>query len=272
MSSSMVVRMSVKEFEAAIQKAVETALAAAPSAKPKKEKKSKDAAAAATEDGGSVSSRKSSEAQAEWKDLSIQVTALVQKVKAEEMAHWEESGKDEKSKPNNANGFHLKVGGRVKVLAKEREEPLASFVNLDKIRSIVAWLRANPDYKSTNALKEPKVKAPKEDEGEKKKAGRPKKVVSSPAASAAAPKPKAASPPSGRSNAAASASAAAADEDEEDEDEDEEEEEEEAEQIKINGVLYFLDPKTNILYEDVDGAMGEAAGRLNEDGDEMIAL
>ena len=266
MSSSMVVQMSVKEFEAAIQKAVQTALAAAPSAKPKKEKKSKDAAAAATEDGGSVSSRKSSEAQAEWKDLSIQVTALVQKVKAEEMAHWEKSGKDEKSKPNYAQGFHLKVGGRVKVLAKEHEEPLASFVDLDKIRSIVAWLRANPDYKSANALKEPKVKAPKEAEGEKKKVGRPKKVVSSPAASAAAPKPKAASPPSGRSNAAASASAAAADEDED------EDEEEEAEQIKINGVLYFLDPKTNILYEDVDGAMGEAAGRLNEDGDEMIAL
>ena len=270
----MVVQMSVKEFEAAIQKAVQTALAAAPSAKPKKEKKSKDAAAAATEDGGSVSSRKSSEAQAEWKDLSIQVTALVQKVKAEEMAHWEKSGKDEKSKPNYAQGFHLKVGGRVKVLAKEREEPLASFVNLDKIRGIVVWLRANPDYKSANALKEPKVKAPKEDEGEKKKVGRPKKVVSSAAApaSAAAPKPKAASPPSGRSNAAASASAAAADEDEDEEDEDEDEEEEEAEQIKINGVLYFLDPKTNILYEDVDGAMGEAAGRLNEDGDEMIAL
>ena len=266
MSSSMVVQMSVKEFEAAIQKAVQTALAAAPSAKPKKEKKSKDAAPAAIEDGGSVSSRKSSEAQAEWKDLSIQVTALVAKVKAEEMALWEKNGKDEKSKPNDAQGFHLKVGGRVKVLAKEHEEPLASFVDLDKIRSIVAWLRANPDYKSANALKEPKVKAPKEAEGEKKKVGRPKKVVSSAAApaSAAAPKPKAAAPPSGRSNAAASASAAAADEDEE--------EDEEAEQIKINGVLYFLDPKTNILYEDVDGAMGEAAGRLNEDGDEMIEL
>lgn len=261
----MVVQMSVKEFEAAIQKAVQTALAAAPSAKPKKEKKSKDAAPAAAEDGGSVSSRKSSEAQAEWKDLSIQVTALVAKVKAEEMALWEKNGKDEKSKPNYAQGFHLKVGGRVKVLAKEHEEPLASFVDLDKIRGIVAWLRANPDYKSANALKEPKVKAPKEAEGEKKKVGRPKKAVSSsPAASAAAPKPKAAAPPSGRSNAAASATAEAEEEDEEDE--------EEAEQIKINGVLYFLDPKTNILYEDVDGAMGEAAGRLNEDGDEMIAL
>jgi hypothetical protein len=258
----MVVQMSVKEFEAAIQKAVQTALAAAPSAKPKKEKKSKDAAPAAAEDGGSVSSRKSSEAQAEWKDLSIQVTALVAKVKAEEMALWEKNGKDDKSKPSYAQGFHLKVGGRVKVLAKEREEPLASFVDLDKIRGIVAWLRANPDYKSANALKEPKVKAPKEVEGEKKKVGRPKKVVSSPAASAAAPKPKAASPPSGRSNAAVFQRAAeAADEDEE-----------EVEQIKINGVLYFLDPKTNILYEDVDGAMGEAAGRLNEDGDEMIAL
>ena len=254
----MVVQMSVKEFEAAIQKAVQTALAAAPSAKPKKEKKSTDAAPAAIEDGGSVSSRKSSEAQAEWKDLSIQVTALVAKVKAEEMALWEKNGKDEKSKPNYAQGFHLKVGGRVKVLAKEHEEPLASFVDLDKIRSIVAWLRANPDYKSANALKEPKVKAPKEAEGEKKKVGRPKKVVSSAAA------PASAAPPSGRSNAAASASAAAADEDEE--------EDEEAEQIKINGVLYFLDPKTNILYEDVDGAMGEAAGRLNEDGDEMIEL
>ena len=45
-----------------------------------------------------------------------------------------------------------------------------------------------------------------------------------------------------------------------------------AQNTVINGVLYFLDPKTNILYEDVDGAMGEAAGRLNEDGDEMIAL
>jgi hypothetical protein len=258
----MVVQMSVKEFEAAIQKAVQTALAAAPSAKPKKEKKSKDAAPAAAEDGGSVSSRKSSEAQAEWKDLSIQVTALVAKVKAEEMALWEKNGKDDKSKPSYAQGFHLKVGGRVKVLAKEREEPLASFVDLDKIRGIVAWLRANPDYKSANALKEPKVKAPKEVEGEKKKVGRPKKVVSSPAASAAAPKPKAAAPPSGRSNAAVFQRAAeAADEDEE-----------EVEQIKINGVLYFLDPKTNILYEDVDGAMGEAAGRLNEDGDEMIAL
>jgi len=261
----MVVQMSVKEFEAAIQKAVQTALAAAPSAKPKKEKKSKDAAPAAAEDGGSVSSRKSSEAQAEWKDLSIQVTALVAKVKAEEMALWEKNGKDEKSKPNYAQGFHLKVGGRVKVLAKEHEEPLASFVDLDKIRGIVAWLRANPDYKSANALKEPKVKAPKEAEGEKKKVGRPKKAVSSsPAASAAVPKPKAAAPPSGRSNAAASATADAEEEDEEDE--------EEAEQIKINGVLYFLDPKTNILYEDVDGAMGEPAGRLNEDGDEMIPL
>jgi len=261
----MVVQMSVKEFEAAIQKAVQTALAAAPSAKPKKEKKSKEAVAAA-EDGGSVSSRKSSEAQAEWKDLSIQVTALVAKVKAEEMALWEKNGKDEKSKPNYAQGFHLKVGGRVKVLAKEHEEPLASFVDLDKIRGIVAWLRANPDYKSANALKEPKVKAPKEAEGEKKKVGRPKKAVSSAAApaSAAAPKPKAAAPPSGRSNAAASAAAEAEEEDEEDE--------EEAEQIKINGILYFLDPKTNILYEDVDGAMGEAAGRLNEDGDEMILL
>jgi hypothetical protein len=184
------------------------------------------------------------------------------------MALWEKNGKDEKSKPNYAQGFHLKVGGRVKLLAKEHEEPLASFVDLDRIRGIVAWLRANPDYKSANALKEPKVKAPKEAEGEKKKVGRPKKAVSSAAApaSAAAPKPKAASPPSGRSNAAASASAAAADEDEDEEDE------EEAEQIKINGVLYFLDPKTNILYEDVDGAMGEAAGRLNEDGDEMIPL
>ena len=107
MSSSMVVQMSVKEFEAAIQKAVQPALAAAPSAKPKKEKTTKDAAPAAIEDGGSVSSRKSSEAQAEWKDLSIQVTALVAKVKAEEMALWEKNGKDEKSKPNYGYVLHI---------------------------------------------------------------------------------------------------------------------------------------------------------------------
>jgi ABC-type multidrug transport system fused ATPase/permease subunit len=164
MSSQMVVQMTVAEFEATIQKVVKAALSgSAPSKKEKKEnkeKKSKEAVAAAEDEGSVASSRPKSEAQTEWSSLSTQVTKLVQEVKKDELAAWEKKGKDEKSKPNYAQGFHLKVGGRVKALAKESGKPLSSFVELEKIREIVTWLRANPDYKSANALKEPKVKAP----------------------------------------------------------------------------------------------------------------
>ena len=243
----MVVQMTVAEFEATIQKVVKAALGgSAPSKKEKKEKKSKEAVAAAEDEGSVASSRQKSEAQSEWSSLSTQVTKLVQEVKKDELAAWEKKGKDEKSKPNYAQGFHLKVGGRVKTLAKESGKPLSSFVELEKIREIVTWLRANPEYKSANALKEPKA------EGEKKKAGRPKKAAS--AASEVKAKAPAAAKPA------------------EDKGEVEDEEDQEAEPIRINGTLYHLDPKTNILYEDVDGAMGEAAGKLNEDGDEMIPL
>ena len=250
MSSQMVVQMTVAEFEATIQKVVKAALGgSAPSKKEKKEKKekkSKEAVAAAEDEGSVASSRQKSEAQSEWSSLSTQVTKLVQEVKKDELAAWEKKGKDEKSKPSYAQGFHLKVGGRVKTLAKESGKPLSSFVELEKIREIVTWLRANPEYKSANALKEPKA------EGEKKKAGRPKKAAS--AASEVKAKAPAAAKPA------------------EDKGEVEDEEDQEAEPIRINGTLYHLDPKTNILYEDVDGAMGEAAGKLNEDGDEMIPL
>ena len=251
----MVVQMTVAEFEATIQKVVKASLSgsAPPSKKEKKEKKekkSKEAVAAAEDEGSVASSRPKSEAQTEWSSLSTQVTKLVQEVKKDELAAWEKKGKDEKSKPSYAQGFHLKVGGRVKALAKESGNPLSSFVELEKIREIVTWLRANPDYKSANALKEPKA------EGEKKKAGRPKKAAS-PASEVKAKAPVAVKPAEDKG---------------EDEDEDEDEEDQEAEPIRINGTLYHLDPKTNILYEDVDGAMGEAAGKLNEDGDEMIPL
>jgi hypothetical protein len=249
----MVVQMTVAEFEATIQKVVKAALSgSAPSKKEKKEKKEKKSKeAAAAEDEDSVaSSRPKSEAQTEWSSLSTQVTKLVQEVKKDELAAWEKKGKDEKSKPSYAQGFHLKVGGRVKALAKESGKPLSSFVELEKIREIVTWLRANPEYKSANALKEPKA------DGEKKKAGRPKKAAS----------------PISEVKAKAPAAAKPAEDKDKGEVEDEDEEDQEAEPIRINGTLYHLDPKTNILYEDVDGAMGEAAGKLNEDGDEMIPL
>jgi len=50
------------------------------------------------------------------------------------------------------------------------------------------------------------------------------------------------------------------------------EEEEDMEVIRIDGTLYYLDSKTNILYKDDDGTPGEPAGRLNEDGDGLIVF
>jgi hypothetical protein len=49
-------------------------------------------------------------------------------------------------------------------------------------------------------------------------------------------------------------------------------EEEDMEVIRIDGTLYYLDSKSNILYKDDDGTPGEPAGRLNEDGDGLIVF
>ena len=50
------------------------------------------------------------------------------------------------------------------------------------------------------------------------------------------------------------------------------EEEEDMEVIRIDGTLYYLDSKSNVLYKDDDGTAGEPAGRLNEDGDGLIVF
>ena len=60
------------------------------------------------------------------------------------------------------------------------------------------------------------------------------------------------------------------DEEEEDEDEDEDEDEEELEEIEFEGKTYNLNSKTNDVYEDVDGEVGEIIGVLKNGKIEFI--
>ena len=259
MSSSTTITMTPQELQTLVFNAVQEAMAKAspaprrrntknPAPAPTPAAKNETVPPSSSSVAGSTTSKRSLGAKTqEHIDQGIQITAIVKRLLTAQNRKM-------------TGGIHLKVGGYLK-------PTLASGTALtdDLVRDAIAFLDANPDYKSKNqqskASKAPSAPAPAptnassstpetpaaSNEAPKKTRGRPKKAADEAKPKATRPK-KAAPPPPADSDS---------DSDSNNEDEDEDVD---MLQINIGGTDYFWNEENGDVYEITEGTIGDRIG------------